>query len=307
MQAFRRFTIDWRLKSVAFRCFDAAPGGRTLYYLTQRYVTRTFPRNLADHGRWAFEHARTFRRLYAGDAGSAHLFEFGAGWDLHNSLVQWCYGINRQTVVDIVRWARADQINHAIRYLRAHPPPGSIRVPEAEVDAAFEAPLARDYGIRYLAPADARHTGLPDRAIDLICTTSVLEHVPPSALREITAECRRLSHPGTVVSHVIDYTDHFAHSDPSITVYNFLRFSERDWTRHNPGIHYQNRLRHHEYGDIFRAGGFREVAADVAVPDGADQLLRQVPLDARFQAMSTEQLRPRTAHWILRPDASPDR
>jgi hypothetical protein len=297
--AVRRFTLNWKTKAAAFRAFDALPGGQRLYYLTQRHVTRTLPRDLSQHGRWQFEHARTFRR-YFGDTASAKLFEFGAGWDLHSNLVQWCYGIDDQVVVDISRLIRVDLINLVIRYLGAHPPPDSIRVPRTILSEPLTEQLHRHYGIRYLAPADARQTGLQNGSVDLVCTTSVLEHIPASALAEIMRECHRICHARSVISHVVDYSDHYAHSDRSINFYNFLRFSEEEWSPFNPSIHYQNRLRHFEYGRLFKDAGFQTVAETVSRPERAEDLLATVPLSERFRAMTPEQLAPTTGHWVLR-------
>lgn len=301
MQAFRQVRIGWRRKSAAFRLFDTLPGGNALYYLTQRYVTRTFPRPLAQHVDWAIEHAATFRRWAGPDLGGRTLFEFGAGWDLFNNLVMWCYGVEDQIVIDLRRWARASEINHALGFLEAHPPPAAVRVPGTRLPPAFEEPLRREYGIRYTAPADARDTRLPAASVDLICTTSVLEHVPPDALRAILAECRRIAKPGAVISHVIDYTDHYAHSDGGISIYNFLRFSDREWDRFNPGIHFQNRLRHFEYGKLFTGAGFEPRSVWAATSGNACGLLERVPLADRFRGMTPAQLLPRTGHWVLAP------
>ena len=299
MQAFRQVKIDWRKKAAAFRIFETIPGGHQIYYLTQRYVTRTIPRNLRDHGEWLFEHARVFRRYYGDDLGKARLFEFGAGWDLYNTFVQWCYGVNHQVVVDIRRWVRVEQINHVIRHLKENPPPGSVRVPEITVRDPLEAPLRTLYGIHYMAPADARRTGLDDGAIDLVCTTSVLEHIPPGPLRDIVRECHRICHERSVSSHVIDYTDHYAHSDASINIYNFLRFSDREWERFNPDIHYQNRLRHVDYGNLFRTEGFVTLGEKAVTSENSAQLLAEIPLSGRFRSMTSEELMTRTGHWVL--------
>ena len=298
-QAFRSFRLDWKKKAAAFRLFDAIPGGQQLYYLTQRYVTRTIPRNLADHSRWQFEHARTFRREFQGELGKARLFEFGAGWDLHSSFVQWCYGINHQVVVDVSRLARLHLVNLVIRHLGDHPPPDCVRTPDHLLTEPLDDSLRRIYGIRYLAPADARHTDLEGGSVDLVCTTSVLEHIPVGVLAEILRECNRVCHHRSVMSHVIDYTDHYAHSDASINIHNFLRFSEAAWGHYNPAIHYQNRLRHFEYGQLFAKAGLMMLAETALEPDNAADLLASVPLSERFQRMTSDQLLPRTGHWVL--------
>ena len=293
-------TFDWRRKAAAFRLFERLPGGLTLYYLTQRYITRTFPRALDQPGRWAMAHAAAFRRWWGPDLSGARLYEFGAGWDLFNNLVQWCYGVNRQVVIDLRRWARSDQINHAIHYLRGHPPAGAVRVPERLVTRAFDRDLDRWYGVDYRAPADARHTPLPDASTDLVCTTSVLEHVPAAALEAILRETARLCRPHAISSHVVDYSDHYAHSDPAITIYNFLRFSEEEWQPYNPDLHSQNRLRHHEYGELFGRTGFDLVDVHTVAPPDADTLLTTLPLHERFQRMPAASVGVRTGHWVLK-------
>ena len=299
MSTLGRFPLGWKRKAAAFRFFDAVPGGHRLHYLTQRYVTRSFPRNLAEHDRWQFEHAATFRAHFNGSLGQARLFEFGAGWDLHSSFVQWCYGLNTQIVVDIARLARLDLVNHTIAYLRQHPPPGATRVPQSLLRPPLGESLAAEYGIHYRAPSDARRTQLDGGSIDLVSTTSVLEHVPLEALSAILLECKRLTHAGSVLSHVVDYTDHYAHTDPTITRYNFLRYSDAEWTRYNPGIHFQNRLRHAEYGRLFQRAGFRTLSVRATADPAAATALGSVPLAAQFQSVPPDELLPQTGHWVL--------
>ena len=245
-------------------------------------------------------HAAAFRRWWGPDLSGACLYEFGAGWDLFNNVVQWCCGVNRQLVIDLRRWARPDQINHAIRYLRDHPPAEAVRLPEHFVTPAFDADLRRWYGIEYHAPADARHTPFPDDSIDLVCTTSVLEHVPAAALEAILQETSRLCGPRAISSHVVDYSDHYAHADPAITIHNFLRFSEEEWRPYNPDLHSQNRLRHHEYGELFQRTGFEPLDVHAVTPPDAEALLAAVPLHERFQRMPAASLAVRTGHWVLK-------
>jgi hypothetical protein len=64
-------------------------------------------------------------------------------------------------------------------------------------------------------------------------------------------ECHRLCHSGSVLSLKIDYSDHYANADLTISKYNFLRYSAAEWRKYNPSLHYQNRLRHCDYRKIF--------------------------------------------------------
>jgi hypothetical protein len=127
----------------------------------------------------------------------------------------------------------------------------------------------------------------------------VLEHLPPGILAEILRECARICHDKSVMSHVVDYTDHYAHSDASINIYNFMRFSDETWSAYNPALHYQNRLRHFEYGQYFEEAGFAPLSVIALEPDDAVELLAAVPLSERFRRMTQAQLLPKTGHWVL--------
>jgi hypothetical protein len=305
--AFRSYRMDWRSKALAFRVLDAAPRGDQLYYLLQKRVTKTVPRQLsptAATARRFVQHVEAVQRHAPGDLSQRTLFEFGAGWDLYGNLVAWCFGIGTQLVYDLRRWMRPDQVNVVIRHLMQDPPPGALRVPMETLPEGdgFDEALRTRYGIDYRAPADAGATGLPDASVDLIFTTSVLEHVPEPALRRLMAESRRLAKPGAVISHVIDYSDHYAHADPSIGPYNFLRFGEAAWQAFNPGIHYQNRLRHADHLRIFAQTGFRLLQELPEQPTDAAEALARIPLAAPFRDRPVEELAPVVGQVVLTVD-----
>jgi hypothetical protein len=292
-------SLGWRSKALAYRALDAMPGGRRLYALSQRYVTRSVPRKLAptrDVAAIVLQH----RDAFAGFAPEAPYFEFGAGWDLYGNIVQWCYGRERQHVYDLRRWARAELINTVIRHLHDDPPPDAVRLPTELVDERrLEADLRQRYGIDYRAPADAAASGLPGGSMSCIATTSVLEHVPPAELRALLAECCRLMAPGARMSHVIDYADHYALADASISPYNFLRFDDDEWQRFNPGLHYQNRWRHADFLALFDALGLRVVSQSLFVPDDAGSQLARQPLADCFARMPVAELAPLASHVVL--------
>jgi hypothetical protein len=59
-----------------------------------------------------------------------------------------------------------------------------------------------------------------------------------------------------VTTHSIDYSDHYARSDRSISRLNFLRYSDDEWRPFNSGRQFVNRLRHSDYVRMFREAGF---------------------------------------------------
>lgn len=310
--AFRSFVLDWRVKVAAFWVFDALPGGHALYLQTQKRITKTVPRRLsptaetaacfADNWRSIVEHLGIER------AQCARILEFGAGWDLYSNLVMWCLGANDQLVYDLNRWAAPEQLNLVIRHLKNDPPPGFRRTPERELPEAgdWETALRDAYGITYRAPADVTDTRLDAGCVDAIVSTSVLEHVPEPAAARILMECGRILRDEGVMSHCIDYSDHYAHSDATITPYNFLRFTPKAWRLCNPDIHFQNRMRHAEHRKAFELSGFHVAREVVRQPDDADALLSRVPLATEFDARPKAELLPLYGQFVLTKRPQPE-
>lgn len=103
---------------------------------------------------------------------------------------------------------------------------------------------------------DPRQTGLPEQSVDLVVSTSTLQHIPPDVLRKLIQECRRITASGGMMSHVINMADHYAQLDSSINRFNFLRYSKRRWRLYNNSLHYQNRLRVNDYRKLFGDAGW---------------------------------------------------
>lgn len=293
--------MDWRLKAKAFQIFDNAPFGSLMHYLSQRYITKRLPRKIhsvSESSSVFRQHISAFKE-HINLLEKAVYFEFGAGYDFYSNMVMYCYGIERQICVDIKPLAKPFLVNLIINYLNQEEIlPGAVRRPKATLKPeTFLEDLNKFYGIDYRGNADASCMELPDGSIDLIATTSTLEHIPYGSLKNIMKECYRLCHSNSVISMQIDYTDHYAHTDPNIDVYNFLSFSEEEWTKFNPGIHYQNRLRHSEYKKLFLEAGFQIVSESYKIPERG---LEQLKLDSHFQNYSIDDLVKTSGHFVLK-------
>lgn len=154
------------------------------------------------------------------------------------------------------------------------------------------------YGIDYRAPADARAVDLPAGSIDLVVTTSTMEHIPAADIRTILDECHRLCADEAALSMVIDYSDHYSHADSSLTPYNFLAYNDDAWRRYNPPNHFQNRLRHCDHRALIEAAGFAVIYEDTTVPDDAAAHLAKVRLDPRFAGYPRDALLPTCGHTV---------
>src|ERR1043166_4489457 len=180
--------MRWVAKAGLQRGLGPLPQGERLNYFFQRHVARSLPggepvvrRKLAR----ARQHLEAFGR----PAEDAVFYEFGAGGDLAIPLSYAALGVGRQVLVDIRPSARVELVNETIALLeRELGPLGGPALSLAELEERF--------GITYLAPRDARATGLETDTIDFVTSTDVCEHIPENHLAEIFRDCRRLLRPG---------------------------------------------------------------------------------------------------------------
>ncbi|AWL12692.1 hypothetical protein HMF8227_02239 [Saliniradius amylolyticus] len=238
--------IPWKLKSQIFLVVEQLKAYRLLYLL-QKYLTGRSRIALDTVAEWR----KQLSELKEQNVGGI-MFEFGAGKNLGQNLLLSPL-FEQQYVVDLNPMLDFDLVNRTGLAL------AEVQ-PEFRYDSVHDkAQLNKRYGINYQAPYDARHTHFKDNSVDVCVSTNTLEHIPRQDIEAIFTEVYRILKFGGVVSAIIDYSDHYAHTDPSIGLLNFLQYSDEQWQRHNPGCHYQNRLRHYDFEVLFQSVGFEVV------------------------------------------------
>ena len=244
-----RVKVPWKIKSSIFSVLDRLSLNKVIYWIHKRVTkraqdkVRTFALS-APHPNWIFHEQNLIDYDCAG-----YVFEFGAG----NHLAQNLYlseRVEKQHVCDLNYMLDLELVTTAVDALHS----------KGLLAHAFPVRSADDllrYGIRYSAPADAADTGLSSGSIDACISTNTLEHIPLSSLKEIFTEVFRLLRSGGICSVKIDYSDHYSHTDPKISKLNFLKYSDEEWEAYNHTMHYQNRLRHGDYVNLFSSLGFQ--------------------------------------------------
>jgi len=118
--------------------------------------------------------------------------------------------------------------------------------------------LMQKANISYLAPYDATKTGYSDDTFDIHFSNNVFEHIPQETLMHILLEGKRILKSDGIAIHKIDESDHFAHTDNSITTINFLQFSKKVWKFIAGNQYsYHNRLRERDFIKIFELSKFK--------------------------------------------------
>ena len=291
--------MRWLAKAAVQKGFGVLPQGERLNYVFQRRVLRSLPAGdgaLRQKFSRAVQHLGAYEKHGPGvPSAEATFYEFGAGWDLAIPVAYALLGVGRQVLVDIRPSARIELVNDSLASFERLR--GELEAVAARELRPLGGPISRldeleeRFGIRYLAPCDARGTGLAGESIDFVSSTDTCEHIPGADLAGIFGECFRLLRPGGAFSCRIDLQDHYAYFDPSLSKYNFLRYSNRAWSLVNSPLHHQNRLRSPEYLQLVRDAGFELVVEQPSGPSEAGlKELESLPLAPRFRRFPPEEL-----------------
>lgn len=234
--------INWKIKSYIFGVIDKYRLSGVLYFI-QRYITK---RSLETYENipavWLF-HEKWLNKF-----NTKVILEFGAGKSLAQNLYlsDTC---SRQVLVDINPMLDISLVEKARIEISKFYPFKFRKKITTITDLS-------SYGISYIAPLDVSKTDFEDCTFDAVISTNTLEHIPGSNLIDIFKELHRITKRGGIVTARIDYSDHYSHTDSSISRLNYLRYSDDTWTQYNHACHFQNRLRHMEYLEIFTEVGF---------------------------------------------------
>jgi ubiquinone/menaquinone biosynthesis C-methylase UbiE len=156
-------------------------------------------------------------------------------------------------------------------------------------------------GLRYHVQ-DAGNLSFQDDSVDFICSNNTLEHVHTDHLGPILREFARVLKPDGVMSHFIDMSDHFAHFDPGITIYNFLKFSRKQWKLIDNKIQHLNRLRLVDYRSIYRESGIP--ITEEVIQNGPLADLESIRIHKQFSGYSKDELAVSHAYLISSLSAS---
>lgn len=96
-----------------------------------------------------------------------------------------------------------------------------------------------------------------EKDIKLIYSRFVLEHVTPIDIENMHKKFYNELNNDIKILHLISPSDHRAYSDKTLSLYDFLKYSKKEWNRIQTKFDYHNRLRLPEYITIFENSGFK--------------------------------------------------
>ena len=241
-------------------------------------------------------------------------FEIGTGRVALMPLAYWLMGAKKIITVDLNPYLKAELISESLQYISNNRTEiehifGSL-LNQTRWQKLLEFSKASDFSIiaylklcniEYIAPSDAANTQLPPSSIDFHTSSLVFEHIPFNILENIIKEGNRIIKKKGVFIHDIDYSDHFSHSDPTISAINFLSYSDEGWKRYAGNKYmYMNRLRHDDFLALFSCMEHNILESKCQIDNQSLAILKnkEIKINSLFKNKSIEVLAI-TRAWVI--------
>ncbi len=302
----------WILKAIVQKTISYLPFSHNINYIFQKYVTKGVylsDEYFYDRLGHAKEHIDAFA-LHSTQKTPSSCLELGTGWYPIVPICFFLIGVEKTYSVDISFLTSKERIKTTLEKILDAEKKGRLRnyiqydlTKLEELQAILEnyqalslENILEKLHLIYLIE-DARQLSLADNSIDLVNSNNTFEHIYPEILIPILADFKRVvNKKNGIMSHFIDMSDHFAHFDKTINIYNFLQYSDATWARIDNSIQPQSRLRFEEYKQIYR---------DLEIPISTESYrlgnivdLAKVKLDDKYAKNSKESNAISHCHFI---------
>lgn len=293
------------LKAAVQKGISFLPARERINYWFQKNITKGVL--LTDeHFGYKIEHARDHLRFFAENKNfakeSSRVLELGTGWYPIVPIALYLSGYNTIVSVDLSGWLTKKGQLIAIEKFIEWRSKGKLDQILVNIDeqrwAVLKAIVEEQSSISYeeinqRIGLEARvenlfETTLQDHSFEFICSNNTFEHVHEPVLKKILEKFRALIKAGGTMSHFIDMSDHFAHFDSSINIYNFLKYSKAKWSRLDNDIQPQNRLRFIDYKNMYVELGIPITKEEVRAGDAV--ALAKVNVHSEYDTYSKEEL-----------------
>ncbi len=302
----------WKLKAIVQKIISYLPFSHKINYIFQKYVTKGVylsDEYFYDRLGHARDHLKGFQK-YSYNSIPATCLEIGTGWYPIVPISFFLVGADKIYSVDISFLTSKERLHTTLQKFVECNKSGQLISYIDFLSDRFNiiTNILADYekftldevlqklNITYLIE-DARKLSLPDDSIDLVNSNNTFEHIYPEILIPILKDFRRVvKKKGGVMSHFIDMSDHFAHFDKSINIYNFLQFSDKQWKWIDNSIQPQSRIRIYDYKKIY--ADLNIPISDESFRPGNLNELKSIPLDDKFANSPLEEIAKSHCHFI---------
>ena len=220
------------------------------------------------------------------------ILEIGSGWvPLMPYYFKFFGGASEILTLDLNKHYKADAIKDLNRQF------------EKKVRRAIRGvePYYLPEGITYLPYTNL--IDLKEVKSDLIFSRFVLEHVKPIAMKEMHEKLVASLEENCYIVHFISPSDHRAYEDKSLSLQDFLKYSQEEWDRRQTKFDYHNRWRLPQYIDLFEEAGLEVVHLNYDVPkvgSSSHTKFKDLKIHPDYQEYTEEELTAGSIQVVLK-------
>lgn len=295
---------NWKVKAIVQKVISLLPGSHRINFLFQKYITKGV--HLSDEYFYdrlghAFDHLR-FWKKHKGEKMPECSLELGTGWYPVVPVAMYLSGVKQIFTTDLTCLTDVEKVKTtASKFLESHQKGllkkfielSSAQQNTLRLVTEFNGNSLSDIlalmNIKYFN-GDAAQLKFENEFFDFIHSNNTLEHIYPKFLVPILKEFRRVLSKSGIMSHFIDMSDHFAHADSSIGIYNYLQFTEKKWEIIDNDVQPQNRLRINQYRNYFTEQNWKIIEEELR--PGDENQLSNVVLAEPFSKFSKADILP---------------
>jgi len=306
--------MNWRWKAKIQNLVSLLPTSISYptYYWIQRHFGEQNRVNTVESLRAGIKICAKIDKVGRSPVGKT-FFEIGTGKRINIPLAYWLAGAGKVITVDLNQYLNEKLVREDLKYIQTNR--DEIKqlfngaVYNNRLDSLLDfmskqwrlAGLLEFLGIKYIAPGNAAKLPISAGSIDFYTSYTVLEHIPLNILKDIFEEGNRIIKNAGLFINLIDYSDHFSHSDRSISSVNFLQFSVDEWEKiAGNRFMYMNRLRSDDFHDLLNEMKHKILISESRIDFSALELLQNggLKLDQVFLSKSKKVVAT-TGSWII--------
>jgi len=309
--------MNWKIKAFTQKILALLPNkiSLSIYYLIQRKLGEL--KMFSPESRLVSA-AKTWDILLNNGYSPSDkvFFEIGTGRVPIAALAFWLMGCSKTITFDLNPYVKRELIIEALQYIFKNQSKVRKLLAPFLVEKRFQKlcrfnkknfmssdKILKQLKIFYYSPADAAKTALETSSIDYYISHAVFEHIPINDIYNILNEANRIIKNNGAFVHWIDYSDHFSHSDSSISALNFLKYNRKQWNFiAGNKFMYMNRLRHDDFVKVFKTSKQKIIKSITKNDKKVFHLLKnkKIKIHKDFDCKSKFNLQIRSAWFLLK-------
>lgn len=257
----------WVLKAIVQKLISILPFSFKLNYFFQRYITKAvviseeFFETILTH----FQEMDEYSDKHNFSIKDKTVLELGTGWHPIAPLCFFLSGAKEIVTVDLRGLMRESNLKDLIQKFLGYYDNQKLKtyapnIQEDRIDILrkldlTDSQLTAENILEILRIKQRigfiQEFDFKGQEFDFIYSINVMEHVDEEHLPPIVNAFTKIQKQGSLAYHAIGVYDHFSHIDSTISKFNYLRFSKKQWKRIDNDVQPQNRLRISYFRDLF--------------------------------------------------------